>query len=81
MSDRNYGDARILEFERLAADWESAKPDPNHPMNHLNHAQRWRKRASYFRACHASDPHWCAKAELPDLATTPARNTSQIGEG
>lgn len=64
---RNYGDERILWFERMAQDWESSVPNARNPSNHLHHAKAYRKRAKDFRLHHDKDPHWRDKKDYPRI--------------
>ena len=63
---RNYGDERILEFDRLAKDWELAPVGPhNDAHNNLFHAEFWRRKAKSFREQHERDPHWRDRKDYP----------------
>lgn len=64
---RNYGDARILEFEKLAKDWEtgaSEQSDPERKRQHQHNAEFYHHKLKVFRQQHRNDPHWVGQAEI-----------------
>lgn len=58
---RNYGDSRIVEFDRLAAEWEA--------QDNSGNAAWWRKKAAQFREHHGQDSHWSTKPEIGEGLT------------